>query len=129
MLRLMDGWCMGSGEKVERNKRKGRKKEACQPMFSESVYSPSRKPVSSRRNDLIAVCWSQTNQSIDMCTLSLRSEDGQSLHKFVYFCYSQTSQYEIGLHKRNPLFLRRSCLGAVISSSKTVLLVSGICFQ
>lgn len=67
-------------------------------MFSESVYSPSRKPVSSCRNDLIAVCWSQTNQSIDMCTLSLRSEDGQSLHKFVHFYYPQTSQYEIGLH-------------------------------
>lgn len=27
MLRLMDGWCMGSREKVERNKRKGRKKK------------------------------------------------------------------------------------------------------
>lgn len=27
MLRLMDGWCMGSTEKVERNKRKGRKKK------------------------------------------------------------------------------------------------------
>lgn len=98
MLRLMDGWCMGSREKVERNKRKGRKKEACQPMFSESVYSPSRKPVSSCRNDLIAVCWSQTNQSIDMCTLSLRSEDGQSLHKFVHFYCPQTSQYEFGPH-------------------------------
>lgn len=64
-------------------------------MFSESVYSPSRKPVSSRRNDLIAVCWSQTNQSIDMCTLSLRCEDGQSLHKFLHFHHSQTSQYTI----------------------------------
>lgn len=27
MLRLMDGWRMGSTEKVERNKRKGRKKK------------------------------------------------------------------------------------------------------
>lgn len=93
MLRLMDGWCIRSGEKVERNKRKGRKKEACQPMFSESVYSPSRKPVSSCRNEVIAVCWSQTNQSIDMCTLALHSEDGQSLHKFVQMNYFQTSQY------------------------------------
>lgn len=27
MLMLMDGWCIGSREKVERNKRKGRKKK------------------------------------------------------------------------------------------------------
>lgn len=85
-------------------------------MFSESVYSPSRKPVSSRRNDLIAVCWSQTNQSIDMCTLSLRCEDGQSLHKFLHFHHSQTSPYTIGLQNRNPLCIRHVCLGAVISS-------------
>lgn len=40
-------------------------------MFSESVYSASRTPVTSCRNNLIAVCWPQTNHGIDMCTLSL----------------------------------------------------------
>lgn len=70
----MDGWRTESTEKVERNKRKGgggkRKREACQPMFSESVYSRSRSPVTSCSNDLIAVCRAHTNQGIDMCTLS-----------------------------------------------------------
>lgn len=73
-MRLMDGWRTESTEKVERNKRKGgggkRKREACQPMFSESVYSRSRSPVTSCSNDLIAVCRAHTNQGIDMCTLS-----------------------------------------------------------
>lgn len=67
MLRLMDGRRRES--RVE--EKKGKKKEACQPMFSESVYSASRKPVTSCRNDLIAVCWPQTNHGIDMCALSL----------------------------------------------------------
>lgn len=48
-------------------------------MFSESVSPPSWKPVTSCRNDLIAVCWAHTNQGIDMCTLSLYSGNRQSL--------------------------------------------------
>lgn len=50
-------------------------------MFSEFVYPPSRKPVTSCRDDLIAVCWTHTNQGIDMCTLSLCPGNGQSLCK------------------------------------------------
>lgn len=65
-------------------------------MFSESVYPPSRKPVTSCRNDLIAVCWVHTNQGIDMCTLSLCSGNRQSLQKWYDAFFSldncQTSQ-------------------------------------
>lgn len=56
------------------NKRKGREEEACQPMFSESVYPPSRRPVTSCRNNLIAVCRAHTNQSIGMWTLSVQAK-------------------------------------------------------
>lgn len=65
-------------------------------MFSESVSPPSWKPVTSCRNDLIAVCWAHTNQGIDMCTLSLYSGNRQSLQSCNAFSppYNcQTSQY------------------------------------
>lgn len=84
-----DGWkCRGSTEKVERNERKGEKREACQPLFSERVCPPSRTPVRRSTNHLIAVCWVHTNQAIDMCTLSF--------FPFPYDC--QTSQWPIWLH-------------------------------
>ena len=73
-------------------------------MFSESVYPPSRNPVTSCRNDLIAVCWAHTNQSIDMCTLSLCSRDRVSLQELLCFFFPncQTSHYFVWLYTWMP---------------------------
>lgn len=79
-------------------------------MFSESAYPPSWKPVTSCRNNLIAVCWAHTNQGIDMCTLSLCSGDKQSLQSNNAFFYNcQTSQYFVWLC-RNATVVSHSCL-------------------
>lgn len=70
-------------------------------MFSECARPRSRKPVTSCRNNLIAVCWAHTNQGIDMCTLSLCSGDRQSLQSYnAFFPHNcQTSQYFARLHR------------------------------
>lgn len=72
----VDGWRVEGKWKVEQSRRKGsgKKREACQPMFSASVWAGSRKPVTSCSR-------SHTNQDVDMCTLSARSGNRQSLHR------------------------------------------------
>lgn len=99
----VDGWIVHGKHRESRAEwKKEKKKEACQPMFCESVYPPSRKPVTSCRNDLKAVCWAHTNQDIDMCTLSPCSGNRQSLQKScnVFFpddC--QTSPHSVRLYR------------------------------
>lgn len=104
MLRLMDGWCR---EKVEQNKRKGRKKEACQPMFSDSVYSLNRKPVSKA---LTCAHYHCAPRMARVCT-SLFIFTILKLHNIKSFL--------------SPTFVSGCCHFFI----KTVLLVSGIRFH
>lgn len=78
----VDGWIV-HGKYIESRaeEKKGKKREACQPMFSESVYPPSWRPVTGYRNNLIAVCWAHTNQGTGMCTLSSCFGSRQTFHK------------------------------------------------
>lgn len=95
----VDGWIVhGKYRESRAEEKKGKKKEACQPMFSESVYSPSRKPVARCKNDLIAVGWAHTNQDIDMWTLYLLREQAkfaEELH-FLFISFSNFPSLPFG---------------------------------